>query len=130
MSHQTRIEATLTEVIGRAQAHPAPPHLATAMAYAVFPGGARVRPRICLSVADACESGAREVADLAAAAIELMHCASLAHDDLPSFDDADVRRGKPSLHRALPLGLAPQHGLRGPRCRFPDGRSRDAGGGW
>ena len=35
-----------------------------------------------------------------AAALELIHCASLAHDDLPAFDNANLRRGKASLHRA------------------------------
>jgi geranylgeranyl diphosphate synthase type II len=46
------------------------------------------------------------VANAAAASIELLHCASLVHDDLPCFDDADTRRGKPSLHKAFGQSLA------------------------
>ena len=46
------------------------------------------------------------MADAAAAAIELLHCASLVHDDLPCFDDAPIRRGKPSVHRAFGEPLA------------------------
>lgn len=83
-----------------------PPQLAAALPYAVFPGGARVRPRLCLAVAVACGDTSPRTADAAAAAIELLHCASLVHDDLPCFDDAETRRGKPSLHRAFGAPLA------------------------
>ena len=76
-----------------------PPILGEALAYAVFPGGARVRPRLCLEVAKAC-GVADELAYAAACSVELLHCASLAHDDLPCFDGAATRRGRPSLHRA------------------------------
>ena len=41
-----------------------------------------------------------EISLAAAASIELLHCASLVHDDLPAFDNADIRRGKPSVHKA------------------------------
>lgn len=75
-----------------------PPRLREAMAYAVFPGGARVRPRLTVAIAEAC-GGSVETAAAAAAAVELLHCASLVHDDLPCFDDASVRRGRPSLHK-------------------------------
>jgi geranylgeranyl diphosphate synthase type II len=74
--------------------------LAAAMRYAVFPGGARIRPRLCLAVARACAEDAAELSAAAAAAIELLHCASLVHDDLPCFDDAATRRGRPSVHKA------------------------------
>ena len=76
------------------------------MRHAVLPGGARVRPQLCLSVAQACGDDLPEMSDAAAAAIELIHCASLVHDDLPCFDDADLRRGKPSVHRAYGEPLA------------------------
>ena len=76
------------------------------MRYAVFPGGARIRPRLCLAVAAACGDDDPALADAAAAAIELLHCASLVHDDLPCFDDAATRRGKPSVHRAFGEPLA------------------------
>lgn len=84
----------------------APPLLGAALPYAVFPGGARIRPTILLSVARACGDDRPDLAETAAAALELIHCASLAHDDLPAFDDADLRRGKPSLHRAYGEPLA------------------------
>lgn len=83
-----------------------PPGLAAAMRYAVFPGGARIRPRLCLGVAQACGDDQPATADSAAAAIELLHCASLVHDDLPCFDDAALRRGKPSVHQAFGERLA------------------------
>lgn len=75
-----------------------PPMLASALDYAVFPGGARVRPQLCLAVALANNSSDRPLAAAAATAVEFLHCASLVHDDLPCFDDATQRRGKPSVH--------------------------------
>jgi geranylgeranyl diphosphate synthase type II len=95
-----RIENVLTNAVGLADAPGCPPSLAAAVRYAVFPGGARVRPRLCLAVAHACGDDQPEVSDAVAAAIELLHCASLVHDDLPCFDDAATRRGKPSVHKA------------------------------
>ncbi|MEL6979162.1 MAG: polyprenyl synthetase family protein [Pseudomonadota bacterium] len=100
MRLQQRIDRAITPALQRLAARPAPPKLADALSYAVLPGGARVRPRICLAVAEACGDARPALAEAAAAAIELIHCASLAHDDLPCFDDADLRRGKPALHRA------------------------------
>ena len=85
----------------------APPLLGSAMRHAVFPGGARVRPRLCLAVAQACGDPDPAAADAAAAAVELLHCASLVHDDMPCFDDASTRRGRPSVHTCFgePLAL-------------------------
>ncbi len=106
MSLHDRIETTLVASVKRGQMQPAPPRLAAALDYALFPGGARVRPQICLSVAHACGDDAPQVANAAAASIELIHCASLIHDDLPCFDDAAIRRGKPSVHVAFGEELA------------------------
>ena len=75
-----------------------PPLLGQALNYAVFPGGARVRPQLCKAVAIANNSSDVGLANAAATAEELLHCASLVHDDLPCFDDATQRRGKPSVH--------------------------------
>ena len=102
-----RIEESLESVVARSAAAGAPPKLAEAIHYAVFPGGGRVRPRLCLAVAMSCGEDQPTLTNAAASAIELMHCASLVHDDLPCFDDADVRRGKPSVHKAFgePLAL-------------------------
>ena len=96
-----RIEATIEQAIRAACRTDCPPRLADALHYAVFPGGARIRPRLSLAVALACGDDDPAAADAAAAAIEILHCASLVHDDLPCFDDADMRRGKPSVHRAF-----------------------------
>ena len=97
----TRIERTLDSLINRAEAPGCPPRLAAAMRHAVFPRGSRIRPRLCLAVAAACGEADPAVTDAAAAAIELMHCASLVHDDLPCFDNAATRRGRPSVHAAF-----------------------------
>jgi geranylgeranyl diphosphate synthase type II len=107
MTHAARIERALEYAVSLAQADDAAPSLAAAIRYAVFPGGARVRPHLCLAVAAACGDDAPDLADGAGAAIELLHCASLVHDDLPCFDDADLRRGKPTVHAkyGVPLGL-------------------------
>jgi geranylgeranyl diphosphate synthase, type II len=100
MDAVTRIERALSAAIGLAEGPGCPPRLAQAMRHAVFPKGARVRPRLCLAVAAACGDDAPALSEAAAAAIELLHCASLVHDDLPCFDDAATRRGRPSVHAA------------------------------
>ena len=74
--------------------------LSAAMRYASLGGGKRLRPLLCYGAAVAA-GGALEDADAPAAALELMHCYSLVHDDLPAMDDDDLRRGRPSVHRAF-----------------------------
>lgn len=96
----------MTGAIAVAQSGAAPPRLGAALPYAVFPGGARIRPTILMSVALACGDDRPGLTDAAAAALELIHCASLVHDDLPAFDDADIRRGKATVHRAFGEPLA------------------------
>lgn len=96
-----RVERTIEMAMNRATGSGCPPRLGTALRYAVFAGGARLRPQLVLVAALAGGDACPEAADGAAAAIELLHCASLVHDDLPCFDDAGERRGKPSLHRAF-----------------------------
>lgn len=106
MAFTARIETALRASLDEALAGPVPPRLAAALEYAVFPGGARVRPSLLLAVAAACGDDAPALADAAACAVELLHCASLAHDDLPCFDDADLRRGLPSVHRQFGVPTA------------------------
>jgi geranylgeranyl diphosphate synthase type II len=106
MDSAQRIERALQDTISSMGGPGIPPQLAAALRYAVFPGGARVRPRLSLAVAKACGDEFPNIADAAAASIELLHCASLVHDDLPCFDDAEQRRGKPSVHRAFGEPLA------------------------
>jgi geranylgeranyl diphosphate synthase type II len=106
MSTVPRIEQALSAAIEPGEQAGCPPALAAAIRHAVFPGGARIRPRLCLAVAAACGEDHPSVVDAAAGAIELLHCASLVHDDLPCFDDAAIRRGRPSVHRAFGERLA------------------------
>jgi geranylgeranyl diphosphate synthase, type II len=101
-----RIERALNEAVSSAEIPGCPPRLAAAMRYAVFPKGARVRPRLCHSVAAACGEDHPAATEAAGAALELLHCASLVHDDLPCFDAADTRRGRPSVHKAFGEPLA------------------------
>ncbi len=101
-----RIEQALEAAVTEGTREGCPPLLAAAVRHAVFPGGGRVRPRLCLAVAAACGDDAPETSDAAAVALELLHCASLVHDDLPCFDNADLRRGRPSVHRAYDERLA------------------------
>ncbi len=95
-----RIEQALLAALARGEPRGAPPRLTAAVRHAVIPGGARIRPHLCLAVSAACGDSDPGLADASAAAIELMHCASLVHDDLPCFDDAAVRRGRASVHTA------------------------------
>lgn len=106
MAGTDRIETALEAAVTAGEGPGAPPRLAAAVRHAVFPAGARVRPRLVIAVARACGDDDPALADAAAAAVELLHCASLVHDDLPCFDDAPVRRGRPSVHRAFGERLA------------------------
>ncbi len=106
MDTDARFEAALAAAIGSHLDTECPAGLAEAMRYAVFPGGHRIRPRLCLAVARACGMDDPAVATAAAASLEVLHCASLVHDDMPCFDDASMRRGKPSVHARFGESLA------------------------
>ncbi len=73
--------------------------LSSAMAYALL-GGKRLRPGLLLLSAQACGGGWQPLLP-AAAAIECIHVYSLVHDDLPAMDDDDLRRGRPTVHKAF-----------------------------
>ena len=77
----------------------APARLHQAMRYAVLGGGKRVRP-LLVHAAGAIFGANAEVLDAPAGAVELIHAYSLVHDDMPCMDDDDIRRGKPSCHKA------------------------------
>jgi len=106
MNSMARIESALSIAVAAGEGQGCPPKLAAAIRHAVFPGGARIRPQLCLAVALACGDDDPGLADATATAIELLHCASLVHDDLPCFDDATTRRGRPSVHSAFGERLA------------------------
>lgn len=71
-----------------------------AMRYAVTAGGKRLRPILAMAACEACGGAIEEVIE-PAAAVELIHTYSLIHDDLPAMDDDDLRRGRPTVHRAF-----------------------------
>ena len=71
-----------------------------AILYSLFPGGKRIRPLLVYLCGELIHVQ-QETLDIIAAAIELTHCYSLIHDDLPAMDNDDFRRGKPSCHRAF-----------------------------
>jgi geranylgeranyl diphosphate synthase type II len=101
-----RLEHALERTIDRLTGEGCPPRLAEAIRHAVFPAGNRLRPRLCHAVATALGEDQPAVTDAAAVALELLHCASLVQDDLPAFDAAVERRGRPSVHRAFGEPLA------------------------
>lgn len=106
MDASSRIELALETAVRRVEVPECPLRLAAAIRFAIFPCGARIRPRLCLAVARACGDDQPLLTDAAAASVELMHCASLVHDDMPCFDDASTRRGKPTVHKAFGQSLA------------------------
>lgn len=71
-----------------------------AMHYSLFPGGKRIRPVLVYLSGELIDVDL-DILDVIAASIELTHCYSLIHDDLPAMDDDDLRRGKPSCHKAF-----------------------------
>jgi geranylgeranyl diphosphate synthase type II len=87
------VEAGLRNALALGESCEGPPLLAGAIRHAVFPGGARIRPQLCLAVVRACGDPCPGLAAAAASAIELWRCASLVHDDLPCFGAAATRRG-------------------------------------
>jgi geranylgeranyl pyrophosphate synthase len=95
---QLRLEGALSQWLPPAATHPASLH--KAMRYAVLDGGKRIRPTLVYASGQAVGSR-REVLDGPACAIEFIHAYSLIHDDLPAMDDDDLRRGKPSCHKAF-----------------------------
>jgi geranylgeranyl pyrophosphate synthase len=98
-----RTAAALAEDALRAALPPVdawPARLHQAMHHAVFAGGKRLRPALVLGAARACH-GADAPCLPAMAAVELFHTYTLVHDDLPAMDDDDLRRGRPTVHKAF-----------------------------
>ncbi len=106
MDQQDRIEGALEKAFADVVGSRTPPRLWAALHLAVFGGGRRIRPGLLYEVFEACGGDDHDAADAAAAALEFAHCGSLVHDDLPCFDDADLRRGRPTVHKAYSEALA------------------------
>ena len=92
---QARMEAVLARVMPAA--HIAPARLHEAMRYAALGGGKRVRPLLTFAAGEVTRAE-HDRLEIAAAAVELIHAYSLAHDDLPCMDNDVLRRGKPTVH--------------------------------
>jgi len=97
-AYQLRIEAVLARALDIEDG--ATERLLAAMRYSTLAGGKRVRPVLVYATGEAL-GAPLELLDSAAAAVELIHVYSLVHDDLPAMDDDDLRRGRPTCHRAF-----------------------------
>jgi farnesyl diphosphate synthase len=93
-----RVQATLDQLLPAPQIEPSRLH--EAMRYSVMNGGKRIRPLLCYAAGEAL-GVSPALLDRPAAAVELIHAYSLIHDDLPAMDDDELRRGRPTCHRAF-----------------------------
>ncbi len=94
---RNRVDQALNKILPNSS--PVSERLTDAIKYSVFNGGKRVRPVLAYAACQAV-GGDEKNADPAACAVELIHAYSLVHDDLPAMDDDDLRRGKPTCHKA------------------------------
>jgi geranylgeranyl diphosphate synthase type II len=103
VARQKEVDRALDRFLPKASVSPATIH--KAMRYSLFAGGKRLRPILCLAAAEAC-SGKVSAALPHACAVECIHTYSLIHDDLPSMDNDDLRRGRPTCHKVFGEGIA------------------------
>lgn len=97
-THATRVEAALQAMLEQRQQR-VPTKLWQAMQYSLMAGGKRIRPALMIESYLACGGDRIETIIPAAMSIECLHTYSLIHDDLPSMDNDDLRRGKPTCHK-------------------------------
>jgi geranylgeranyl diphosphate synthase type II len=102
-TRQKEIDRALDRYLPKASTKPATLH--KAMRYSLFAGGKRLRPILCLAAAEACRGNIDNALPLACA-VESIHTYSLVHDDLPSMDNDDFRRGRPTCHKVFGEGIA------------------------
>jgi geranylgeranyl diphosphate synthase type II len=100
---QKKIDRALDRYLPKEKAKPQTIH--KAMRYSLFAGGKRLRPILCLAAAEACDGRIDNALPLACA-MECIHTYSLIHDDLPSMDNDDFRRGRPTCHKVFGDGIA------------------------
>ncbi len=99
------VETRLNALLPKEETSPSTLH--KAMRYSIFAGGKRIRPLLCLEAAKACGGDAAiPLALNAACALETLHTYTLIHDDLPSMDNDDLRRGRPTNHKVFGEGIA------------------------
>jgi geranylgeranyl diphosphate synthase type II len=102
-TRQREVDRALDRYLPKASTKPATLH--KAMRYSLFAGGKRLRPILCLAAAEACRGNIDHALPLACA-VECMHTYSLVHDDLPSMDNDDFRRGRATCHKVFGEGIA------------------------
>jgi geranylgeranyl diphosphate synthase type II len=102
-ARQKEVDRALSRFLPIESARPTTIH--KAMRYSIFAGGKRLRPILCLAAAEAC-GGETKAALPFACAVECIHTYSLVHDDLPSMDNDDLRRGRPTSHKVFGEGIA------------------------
>lgn len=103
VARQKEVDRALDRFLPRKSTRPATIH--QAMRYSLFAGGKRLRPILCLAAAEACGGKIGATLPLACA-IECIHTYSLVHDDLPSMDNDDLRRGRATCHKVFGDGIA------------------------
>lgn len=103
IARQKEVDRALDRYLPKATVSPATIH--KAMRYSLFAGGKRLRPILCLAAAEAC-GGKTNTALPLACAVECIHTYSLIHDDLPSMDNDDLRRGRATCHKVFGDGIA------------------------
>jgi geranylgeranyl diphosphate synthase type II len=102
-SRQKQIDRTLDRYLPGENTRPGTIH--KAMRYSLFAGGKRLRPILTLAAAEACEGGIEQALPFACA-MECIHTYSLVHDDLPSMDNDDFRRGRLTCHKVFGENIA------------------------
>ena len=100
-TYQDHLQQALPKLFSaRVESLDLPPLLQEAVLYAVLGDGKRVRPMLVLGCCDAVGGSVPDAMN-GALAVECIHAFSLVHDDLPGMDDDDLRRGRPTVHRAF-----------------------------
>lgn len=102
-ARQKEVDRALDRFLPKASTKPVTMH--KAMRYSLFAGGKRLRPILCLAAAEACGGLTKSALPLACA-MECIHTYSLIHDDLPSMDNDDFRRGRATCHKVFGEGIA------------------------
>src|SRR5438876_778259 len=97
------VESTLNDLLPAETTIPERIH--QAMRYSTMDGGKRIRPSLCVASFTAYRDDWKTILPVASA-VEMIHCYSLIHDDLPAMDDDDFRRGKPSCHKQFDEAIA------------------------
>jgi geranylgeranyl pyrophosphate synthase len=105
-ARRAELEALLAARIPQPPPGEDPGRLVESIRYSLLSPGKRLRPLLAIAAAEAVGASPTEPVRIAAATIELVHCYSLVHDDLPAMDDDDLRRGQPTNHKVFGEAIA------------------------